>query len=271
MPGQGKNGIDLEVDLHGLTVEQLRVALQREWPTWRGKRAVRLITGQGTALKPEVERWCRDVGVHWEEEPYNPGSLRIFPQERWTAQTRIGTTLQEAGLKPTPEQEAYLKDPAAFERARREEQRRKAAEELRQRQEADKRREQERLDEALWQAEMRRLDATNRANRMAAASDQKPSAPKVVPKAVIKFQEGFWRSELVRIADTEEKQLRKEKVTGLDKLAPPMAEAPRTPEEEKKKGPVAPSRETAADMALFEAEMARLDQDDPHDLRREKR
>jgi hypothetical protein len=270
---RGKD-VDIEVDLHGLTVEQLRHTLQRRWSEWHGMRSVRIVHGRGTSLKPEVERWCREMGIPCENDAGNPGSLRLFPQRRTLPEVTVTTSLREKGLKLTPEQEAYLRDPEVMERARQEALRRKREEERRLVQEAANRTLQRRKDEALWQAEIARLDRIDRKRGAEPAGEAKPTPPKVVPPAEIKHQEGYWRSELVRVADTDTDTLKKQKRTGLDKLAPPMEAAkaaPSTPTQPEKKPPMRPQRDTAADQALFEAEMARLAGADPDETRSTKR
>jgi DNA-binding transcriptional MerR regulator len=237
-------------------------------------RSVRIVHGRGTALKPEVERWCREMGVPCELDPGNPGSMRIFPQRRTLPEVTVTTTLRDKGLTLTPEEEAYLRDPEVMERARQEALRRKREEERRQVLEAATRTQQKRRDESLWLAEIDRLDRIDRRHGSALTDGAKPTPPKIVPPAEIKHQEGYWRSELVRVADTDTDTLKKQKRTGLDKLAPPMETAKAaptaSPEPEKKK-PARPQRDTAADQALFEAEMARLAGFGPDEPRRSNR
>lgn len=261
--------VDAEVDLHGLTVEQMRLNLQKRWQEWRGLRRVRIIHGRGAILKPEVERWCREMGIRFAPEPNNPGAMCLFPQERTLPDRPLAVTLEEKGLRLTPEQDAYLRDPEKAERMRREAQRR-AQEEARRRQtEEAAQAAQNRRDEALWQAEMARLDAQDRSRGVNPASGDKPGPPRILPPAEIKHQEGYWRAELVRVADTDTKTLQKQKRQGLDKLAPPLQEKPVDPP--KNTPPTGPARDTEADRALFEAEMARLDGTEPGDTRRSKR
>jgi hypothetical protein len=270
---RGKD-VDVEVDLHGLTVEQLRHTLQRRWTEWHGMRSVRVVHGRGTALKPEVERWCREMGIPCELDPGNPGSMRLYPQRRSLPEVTVTTSLRERGLTLTPEQEAYLRNPEVMERARQEALRRKREEERRIVQETANRAQQQRRDEALWQAEISRLDRIDRKSGPEAPDGTKPTPPKIIPPAQIRHQEGYWRSELVRVADTDTDTLKKQKRTGLDKLAPPMEAAkPATTASEPaaKKSPARPQRDTAADQALFEAELARLTGPDPNDTRRTKR
>ena len=268
MNKRGAKDVDLEVDLHGLTVEQMQITLQKHWPQWRGLHKVRIIHGQGEALKPEIERWANELGLPFAPDPGNPGALRIFPHQRTLPDAKLGTTLRDAGLMLTPEEQAYLRDPVAMERARQEEKRRQAERERRRQEDAAKLAARKRSEESLWQAEMARLDALDRrggngARQLGGGSDDhKPTAPRIVPKANIKHQEGYWRAELVRVADTPEETLKVEKRTGLDKLAPPMEAVPRdnapvAPSQPPK--PKTPPRDLAADQALFEAALADLD------------
>ncbi len=277
MAGRGKKDVDVEADLHGLTAEQMRVTLQQKWPVWQGKQSVRIIHGQGTVLRPEVERWCQEMGIPVAVDPGNPGALKIYPRERHTApdgaNAQFGVSMREKGLRMTPEQEALLRDPQAVARAA-EQARRIRAEEDRKRRETEAQiRARQKQEEDLWQSELARLDTMdrNRGNAQGnAANDTKPAAPRIVPPASIKHQEGLWRGELVRVADTDEGTLTVQKRTGLDKLAPPM---PEISEEEKKrraeeeKRALTPlqkarqrqtQRDTNADQELFEAELERL-------------
>lgn len=275
--GSKKRDVDVEADLHGLTAEQMRVTLQEKWPQWQGKQSVRIIHGQGTVLRPEVERWCREMGIPVSLDPINPGALKIYPRERFTAGTgvtnSIGVSLREKGLRLTPEQEAELRDPVAMERARQEERRRREAEARKKQEDEAARRQRLRQEESLWQAEMARLDRMDKQRGSAsAASDAKPVPPRIIPAPSIKHQEGLWRGELVRVADTDTETLTKQKRTGLDKLAPPMPAVdkdkpqsgtastppPRALTPLEKARARRPQRDTAADQALFEAELARL-------------
>lgn len=269
--GRGKKDVDIEADLHGLTAEQMRVTLQQKWPHWQGMQSVRIIHGQGTVLRPEVERWCQEMGIPVAIDPGNPGALKIYPRDRYTAETGIrnglGVSLREKGLRLSPEQEAMLRDPQAMERIRLEEQRRRAAEARKQQEDEAARRTRQRQEESLWQAEMARLDRMDKQHGVA-QGDIKPNAPRIVPPASIKHQEGLWRGELVRVADTDNDTLRKQKRTGLDKLAPPMAALPKDGEAvipppraltplEKARARQA-RRDTTEDQALFAEEMERL-------------
>lgn len=259
----GKKDVDVEVDYHGLTVEEMRHALERRWPTWRGLRRVRVVHGQGTALKPELERWCREMGIAFASEPNNPGSTRLFPTERTLPEMALNTTLAEKGLRLTPEQEAELRDPQAILRAKEEEKRRRQEEERKRLEDEAAQRAKQRREEALWQAEVARLDALDRNRPKRKTDDGKPNAPVIVPPSVIKHQEGYWRAELVRVADTETEVLNKQKRTGLDKLAPPIEPKPPKPAPAAPGRPAPPARDEATDRALFEAEMARLAGDEP--------
>lgn len=259
----GKKDVDVEADYHGCTAEQMRHALERRWPEWRGMSRVRVIHGQGVSLRPELMQWCEAKGVPCVAEANNPGSTLLFPNQRTLpAAPRMGSTLADKGLRLTPEQEAELRNPEAVRRARQEELRRKQEEERKRREaEADQIAKQRR-DEALWCSEMARLDAQDKnyaAKKRLAERDAKPATPVIIPPAVIKHQEGYWRSELVRVAETDTETLKKEKRTGLDKLAPPMeAKPPQAPTAAAPAAPATPTRDEAADRALFEAEMARL-------------
>ena len=283
MATQGnKKDVDVEADLHGLTAEQMRVTLQQQWSKWQGKQAVRIIHGQGAVLRPEVERWCREMGIPVSIDPGNPGALKIYPRERHApgsqSNTNFGTSLREKGLRLTPEQEAQLRDPQAMERLRREEQQKREQAVRKKRDEEAARRAQQKRDEDLWQTEMARLDKMETRRTGALPEDVKPIAPRIVPPSVMKVQEGLWRGELVRVADTDEGTLTVQKRTGLDKLAPPMSA---NAEAEQKKGEEVkaltplekarrrqPQRDTNADQELFEQELERLFATDVPDLRR---
>lgn len=254
---RGKRDVNTAVDLHGLTVEQMRHELQRLWPDWRGMNSVRVVHGQGTALRPALIRWSEEMGVPCVPDPGNPGSLTLFPTRRTLPDASMRTTLKDHGLALTPEQEAELRDPAAAERARQEEIKRRREEELRKAETAATTALQQRRDEALWQAEMARLAAIDRQHAVNPNVEQRPRPPVIVPPVSIKHQEGYWRSELVRVADTDTDTLKKNKRHGLDKLAPPMEAVAAPKEPLKPTGP--PPRDTVADQALFEAELARLD------------
>jgi hypothetical protein len=271
VPKRGdKNDVDAEVDYHGCTVEQMRHALQQRWPEWRGMRRVRVIHGQGLALKPALLRWCRERGIPFAPEPHNPGSTYIYPASRQLTETSLTNTLAEKGLRLTPEQEAALRDPQAALRAQQEACRRQQEEERRKHAEEANRKAQQRRDEALWQAEMARLDALDkRHSQKPKENGEKPSAPILLPPTVIKHQEGYWRAELVRVADTDTETLQKQKRTGLDKLAPPLETKP--PQKPSGAPASAPKRDEAADRALFEAEMARLAESDTQSVRRTSR
>lgn len=254
---RGKRDVDAEIDLHGLTVEQMRLMLQKRWPEWQGMTRVRVIHGRGEALKPALERWCRERGIPYALEPGNPGATRLFPAHRELPDKPMGTTLAEKGLRLTPEEETYLRDPQVVERARQEALRWQKEEERRRITEAGQRR----RDEALWQAEMARLDALDRNHARNGGADSRPAPPVILPPSEMKHQEGYWRAEIVRVADTDTDTLKKQKRTGLDKLAPPLEPKPAAPASPTK--PAVPQRDTAADQALFEAEMARLAESEP--------
>lgn len=284
MATQGnKKDVDTEADLHGLTAEQMRVTLQQQWPKWQGKQAVRIIHGQGTILRPEVERWCQEMGIPVSIDPGNPGALKIFPRERHApgsqSNTTFGTSLREKGLRLTPEQEAILRDPQAMERLRREEQQKREQAARKKRDDEVARRAQQKRDEDLWLTEMARLDKMETRRSGALPEDVKPTAHRIVPPSVMKVQEGLWRGELVRVADTDEDTLTVQKRTGLDKLAPPMsanaeAEQKQKGEEVKALTPLEKARrrqtqrDINVDQELFEQEMERLFEADDTDFRR---
>jgi hypothetical protein len=271
--GRDRKDVDAEIDLHGLTVAQMRVLLQKRWPEWRGMRRVRVIHGRGEALKPELARWCDEMGIPCAVEPGNPGSSRIFPSLRTLHEPAIGATLREKWLHLTPEQQGYLRDPGAVLRSRQEE--------LRGRQEEERRKaaahaaHEARIhrDEALWQAEVARLDSLDRnRSRSGAAPDTGPGAPVILPRSQMKHEEGYWRAELVRVADTDTDTLKQQKRHGLDKLAPPLEpRAAGQPPRQKGTKRAAPSRDFEADKALFEAEMTRLKEADAVETRRARR
>lgn len=267
---------DADVDLHGLTAEELRMELQRLWPRWRGLQSVRIVHGQGTVLKPEIVRWCQETGVAFAPDERNAGALRIFPRQRAVPhpneEARLANTLGEKGLRLTPEEEAYLRDPAQAERAREEERRRQLAEERRRQALEASRVADRRRDEQLWQAEMARLGGVEKTRRKAGDGD-KPRPPVILPPVQLKFEEGYWKAELSRVAETDTETLQTQKKTGLDKLAPPMKEekpaAPGSPAAPQPRR--APQRDTAAEQALFEAEMERLGGFDGREMGRAKR
>lgn len=255
-----KLDVDLEVDLHGHTAEEMRSLLQHEWPSWRGMRRVRLIHGRGDVLKRELEIWCREMGIPFEIEPNNPGSARIYPTERTIPDAQLRTFLKDKGLRLTPEEEAYLRDPEAVHKARLDELAKRQTEERNRKKDETTKLLERRRDDALWQAEVARLDGMEKRRTGKAVGDAKPNAPVIRPPSDIKHQEGWWRAELVRVADTDTDTLQVQKRTGLEKLAPPIT-AQKPAEAPKAAGYRKPNRDTAADQALFEAEMARLEED----------
>jgi hypothetical protein len=258
----GKRDVDIAVDLHGLTVEQMRLQLQRRWYEWRGMSSVRVVHGQGESLRPALIRWCEEMGIPYAPDPGNPGSLRLFPTRRTLPDNPMRTTLKDHGLSLTPEQEAELRDPGAAERARQEALKRQREEERRREEAAVKAAGQRRRDEALWQAEMARLEAIDRKRPADPNVEQRPRAPVILPPVDIRHQEGYWRSELVRVADADTDTLKQNKRHGLDKLAPPMPPKPAVKEEKAiPRRASSAARDTAADRALFEAELARLEGD----------
>lgn len=272
---RNRRDVDAEVDLHGLNAEQLRHVLQDGWPEWRNLSQIRIVHGQGTTLKPEIIRWCAEMGIPYLPDSHNAGALRIFPRERTLPEHALGTTLRDKGLRLTAEQEAELRDPQAVARAREAERRRRQAEEQQRRMDAAARAAQKRRDEALWLAEMGRLDSLEKKRTGSAPDDRKIRPPIILPPVELKFQEGYWKAELTRVADTDTETLQVQKRTGLDKLAPPMKEEDKdenkagTPGEKPKKA--APKRDEAAEQALFEAEMERLGGFESFEIRRSKR
>ena len=263
----GKKDVDAEADYHGHTAEQMRLALGRKIGEWRGMQRVRVIHGQGEVLKVTLEDWCREVGVAFNPEPNNPGSTILFPAQRILPQPRLAQTLAESGLRLTPEQEAELNDPQAAERARLAEKKRRAeAERIRLANEAAQKAQRQR-DETMWRQEMARLDVLDKRTQKNRPDNDgpKPLPPVVLPPSVMKYEEGYWRSELVRVADTDTETLQVQKRTGLEKLAPPLppkskteATEPAPPQAQKR---ALPKRDDSADQALFEAEMQRLMED----------
>jgi hypothetical protein len=143
-----------------MTVEQMRHVLERQWPGWRGLTRVRVIHGQGEALKPALLRWCAERGISYAVDPGNPGSTRIFPTRRALPDMTIGTLLQSKGLSLSPEQDASLREARAREKV--EEARRLRDEARRKAEDAGRDAVQKRLDDALWNAETARLDEMDR-------------------------------------------------------------------------------------------------------------
>ena len=252
----GKSKVDTELDLHGYTAAEARVLLQSEWPAWRGMRAVRVIHGRGDVLRAELGRWCREMGIPFRTEENNPGSALLFPIERESTGAELRITLRDKGLNLTPDQEAELRDPEAVKKARLAEIERRLAEERKRQQTEMQKMLAKRRDEALWAAEVARLDGMEKKRSGKIVGDRKPAAPAVRPPSEIKHQEGWWKAELVRVADTAQSVLNQQKKTGLDKLAPPIiAKKP-----EQSPGPKkAPQRNFDADNALFEAALQQLD------------
>ena len=264
MSGRAKKDVDLQSDLHGLTAEELRLTLQKKWEEWRNMGRIRVIHGQGEVLKPTLEKWCREKGIAYKIEDPNLGSMLIFPQRHTLPEAALSNSLRDAGLRLTPEQEAELKDPEAAKR-RRQEETRKLQEEAKKRREAEALTlAQRRREEQMWATEIARLDKLDKSRGAKKKeerpdTDIKPYAPSVIPPVVLQHQEGYWRAELIRVKETEEEQLRKEKITGLEKLAPPVEikkgqEKVRT----EPRKPKIPQRDIAADNALFEAELAKF-------------
>jgi hypothetical protein len=119
----------------------------------------------------------------------------------------------------------------------------------------------------LWQAEMARLGAVEKRSGKA-REEAKPRPPVIVPKLQIKVEDGYWKAELTRVADTDTETLQVQKKTGLDKLAPPMTEAAAAGKPDKPRPAV--QRDTEAEKALFEEEMARLGEFDGFEIKRAK-
>lgn len=266
-----RKDVDAEEDLHGQTVEHLRITLQQQWPKWRRLNAVRLVHGQGTSLRPEIVRWCAEMGIPYLPDPHNAGALRIFPQQRTLPDVPLGNTLRENGLRLTPEQEAEMRDPAQAERLRQAERSRRLLEEQRLRASEAARAVQQRRDDALWQAEMSRLGVLEK-KKQPAGEGAKPRPPVIIPPVQLKFEEGYWKAELSRVAETDTETLQTQKKTGLEKLAPPMME----PKQQTDVAPRPivrrpPKRDVEAEKALFEAEMERLGEFDDFEIKRAKR
>jgi hypothetical protein len=259
-----RKDVDAEVDFHGHTAEQMRLALEKRWPGWKGMARVRIVHGQGEVLAHELAGWCRARGIVFEREVKNPGATVLYPTRRTPLEgQRLSQTLAEKGLRLTPEQEALLRDPEAVKRAQEAARRRQEADARQRREEAAQQAAQRRLDERLWQAEMARLDsldARRGGKKAGVGQDDRPPAPyfrtPVAPPT--KEHEGYWRAEIVRVAETDTDTLKKQKRAGLDKLAPPLELKPKPPQPPAIPAP--PERDWEADHALFEAEMERLAQ-----------
>ena len=266
-----RSDVDAEVDLHGLTLEELRMTLQKRWPHWRNLQAVRIVHGQGTVLKPEIVRWCAETGIAYQPDTYNAGALRIFPQQHTLPHAHLANTLGESGLRLTAEEQTFLRDPAEHARAREVERKRLLAEAARKRAEDASRVAERRRDELLWQAEMSRLGVAEK-KKGKARDDAKPRPPIVVAPLELNVEEGYWKAEISRVAETDTETLQTQKKTGLDKLAPPMMEEkPGAKPEPPRAARRPPSRDEAAEKALFEAEMERLGGFDGSEIRRAKR
>ena len=267
---RNRKDVDDQVDLHGQTAEQLRMTLQQRWPQWRNLHSVRIVHGQGTVLKPEIARWCHEMGVPYLPDTGNAGAVRIFPQQRTLPDNSLGNTLRDRGLRLTAEEEAFLRDPAQVERDRQEERRRQLMEEQRKRAQDAARLTQQRRDELLWQAEMARLGVLERKGKGEGDGNLRP--PIILPPVQLKFEEGYWKAELSRVADTDTETLQTQKKTGLDKLAPPMKEEKPDEKPQDRRTPRhAPQRDVEAEKALFEAEMERLGGSGGFEIRRAKR
>ena len=260
-----KYDVDIEIDLHGHTVDEMRSLLEQEWPGWQGMICVRLVHGRGVALKPALQRWCSERGIPIEPEPNNPGSALIFPTRRLRINEPLSVSLRDKGLSLTSEQDLYLRDPEAARKAKAEELARRQAEQRRRQLDATALLLAKRRDEAMWQAELDRLGGMERRGTGKMDSDFKPPNPVVRQPSEIKHQEGWWNAELVRVADTDTDTLKVQKRTGLDKLAPPITAQKPESCASVKPGYKRPARDTKADQELFEAEIARLDDRDGSD------
>ena len=256
--------VDSEFDLHGYTAEEMRHALQQEWPGWKGMQKVRLVHGRGDVLRFALPKWCAEMGIPFEIEANNPGSALIYPTKRKMVNEHLTVTLKDKGLSLTPEQQAEVYDPVAAQKAR-------AAERVRQQEEERKRKTDamsqilaKRKDESLWLAEITRLDGMERRRSGKVADrDLKPGAAVVRPPSEILHQEGWWNAELVRVADTDTDTLKVQKRTGLEKLAPPViAQKPAKPSSQDPAAKrAAKARDFAADNALFEEALSQFDGD----------
>ncbi len=266
-----RKDVDAEIDLHGMNAEGMRLTLEKNWDQWRGLRKVRVIHGQGTVLRPELQKWCLEMGIPIDSDYNNFGSSLLFPRDRTLANSPLFETLKDKGLRLTPEQEAYLRDPVAIEKGRKEALKKKQDEETKRQRDAADVALQRRKDEALWKAELSRLTTIDRSRKGRIDSHKKPGAPIIIPPIEIKHQEGYWRAELVRVAETETEILQIQKKTGLDKLAKPL-EAIQAEEAAKKPKIIAlPRRNVADETAMFEAEMSRLLGDAPNEAGRSKK
>ncbi|MCS6777890.1 MAG: Smr/MutS family protein [Chloroherpetonaceae bacterium] len=263
---RGKNDVDMEVDFHGMTVEAMSRALNHLLKKWRDMACVRVVHGQGTALPPVLHEWCHHRGIAFQLEPGNPGSTLLFPRRHREHPERplnpVGEKmpdalklLRQSDEKPPADgqQDAQQR---RLQMVRRELERRRKEKEA----EEERRRQQDLL---LWEAEKARLDAMDRNRPRSDPGDWKPSPPRIVSRSVhSRQQEGYWRAELVRIADTDTETLQKQKQTGLDKLVPPLdPTAPSSETSGKSRQTHTPPRDEEADRALFEAEMKRLQEE----------
>ena len=268
---KNRRDVDAQIDLHGMNAEQMRLSLEKSWDEWRGLRRVRVIHGQGTVLRPALQRWCEEMGIPQDSDYDNPGSSLLYPRDRTLSNSPLFETLKEKGLRLTPAQEAYLRDPVAIERARKEAHKLQLEAEMKKRKAASDLAQSRSKDEALWKSELARLDGMERRRSGKTDADKKPGPPIIIPPLEIKYQEGYWRAELVRVADTETEILQIQKKTGLDKLAKPLEAKAAEEAAKKPRTPQAPRRDEAADMALFESEMMRLAEDSPSEAGRSKR
>ncbi len=218
---------------------------------------VRLVHGRGVVFKPALQRWCAERGIPFEPEPNNPGSALIYPSRRIQVNQPFTNSLKDKGLSLTPDEAFLLHNPEAARKAEADALARRQADERKQQTDAMAQLLAKRRDDAMWREEIDRLNGIEKRRGGKLRSDVKPLGPVIRPPSEIKHQEGWWNAELVRVADTDTETLKVQKRTGLDKLAPPVtAQKPVTtePVTERRK----PTRDTAADQALFDEELARL-------------
>jgi len=271
---RNRKDVDDTLDVHGLTETELLLELQRHWALWRRLHTVRIVHGQGSVLKPAIERWCNDIGLPYLPDSHNPGALRIFPHLRTLPNTPLSTSLKERGLQHLAAAPSGTSEPAGSPRqSNAPRQTASAGLHAKLEPSASARRAAEaakRAEEALWQAEISRLDAQDKGKRKP-IEDAKPRPPVVIPALQLRYDEGYWKAELYRVADTDTETLQVQKRTGLDKLAPPMrAEKPAGQTKSPHVAKPPPQRDVAAEQALFEEEMARLGEFDTFEIKRAK-
>lgn len=261
-----RNDVDMEVDFHGMTVEAMNRVLNHLLKKWRDMACVRVVHGQGTALLPALHEWCHHRGIEYRQEPGNPGATLLFPRRHHGHPERplnpVGEKMPDALKQLRSINEKPQADSQQEAQQRRLQMVRRELERRRKEKEAEEERKRQK-DLLLWEAEKARLDALDRNRSRPAPDDRKPCPPRIVSRSVHnKRQEGYWRAELMRVADTDTETLQKQKQTGLDKLAPPL-DPPAPPSNPlHKSGQTHPShRDENADRALFEAEMKRLQEE----------